>query len=228
MSIIRTKNNVPQPYVSESRDFQIFTRVLDLVQNGVKFNVDSILNIVDTETIPTEYLTALKSKLGFFSTNVYEDSVLRQILSAFPHIIRHKGSEIGIHMCINTFLNILGLREGHKVDIINVPDEGSEVNDAYTVVIGLESNLEDTTILEDLLSYVLPIGYFVKFYFYKESDNQSKGDVHKDRRHFLTTLTRDDMHSLRSAELGGVGKDTYNTVQLSTVYDEIEDTKVDN
>ena len=60
MSLIRTKNSVPQVYVSESRDFQLFTRVLDFVQNGLKFDIDSIVNVVDTQLIPTNYLDNLK------------------------------------------------------------------------------------------------------------------------------------------------------------------------
>lgn len=238
MSIIRAKNCVPQTYVSGSRDFQIFTEVLDFVQNGIKYNIDSITDTLDTETIPSEYLQNLKSKLGFFSTYLYEDSTLRKILESFPYIIKHKGSELGIHMCINTFMNILGLREGHKVEIVNRHEEDSENQDDYTIIIGIESTIEDTTILEDMLSYVLPIGYFVKFYFYKDSDNNPEGDTYIDSYHIITPENHspeghlDDWEehtsTLRSGEFIGIENDTYNTVQLSTVYDTIDDEKVNN
>ena len=227
MSIIRIKNNVPQNYVSESRDFQIFTRVLDFVQNGIKFNIDSITDIIDTEEIHGEYLERLKSKLGFFSNSRYDDATLRKILSAFPYIIRHKGSEEGIHMCVNTFMNIIGVRESHTVEVYNNDEE----ND-HTILIGLESNITDINVLKDLLSFVVPTGYFVKFYFYKEPDIKDEGDKYRDTH----TILKGNNSQLRSTpEVPEVDikedentditpiDDIYNTVQLSTVYDDFED-----
>ena len=73
MAVIRMKNNIPSPYVSESRDFQIFMRVLDFVQNSIKFDIDSISNIIDTDIISGDYVENLKSKIGFFTENIYSD-----------------------------------------------------------------------------------------------------------------------------------------------------------
>jgi len=84
MSVIRNKNNVPEIYVSESRDFQLFTRVLDFVHNSIKFDTDSILNVISTDDIQEGYLERLKSKLGFFTKNYYPDEELRLALCAFP------------------------------------------------------------------------------------------------------------------------------------------------
>lgn len=161
MAIIKTKNMVPQVYVSESRDFQLFTRVLDFTQNSIKFDIDAITDVIDTETIHSDYLDRLKSKLGFYTSNVYDNRTLRIVLSAFPHIVRYKGSEEGIVRCVNTFLKIIGVNEDFKVDIYNAHDTYP-----YTIRVGIKSHIQDLRVLKDMLSYVVPTGYLTEIYFY--------------------------------------------------------------
>ena len=230
MSIMKIKNNVPQVYVAESRDFQLLTRVLDFVQNSVKFDIDTITNVIDTDTISDDYVDRLKSKIGFFTSNIYNGYVLRKVLSAFPYIIKYKGSEEGIERCVNTFLNIIGAREGSKVDIYNT----SEVND-HTVRIGIESKMVDTTVLKDMLSYVLPTGYFVEIYFYTDANAPTipyefSSKVYKlDEYGPNANIVRSKPILATKDASSGVTKskdyitaarenDTYNTVQLSSVY----------
>ena len=221
MPIIRTKNNVPQVYVSESRDFQIFTRVLDFVQNGLKFDIDSMVNVLSTNDISEEYIEYLKSKVGFFSDRFYDDTTLRKTLSAMPHILKHKGSKLGVEMCINTFLNIVGFRRGHIVSIYN-----NDTDYPYTIRIGIEGNEINTDILKDMLSFVIPTGYFVEFYFYT---SVSSPVTHLNILSNTTYLT--DTNGI----IGKISKvvesttdgdetledDTYGTVGLTTIKNEI-------
>ena len=76
MSVFRAKNETPQVYTAESRDFQILLRVLDFVQNSIKYDIDAITDIIDTDDISGYYLDRLKNKLGFFTNNSYDDSTL--------------------------------------------------------------------------------------------------------------------------------------------------------
>lgn len=50
MSVRRLQNNVPEVYVKESRDFQLLCRLYDCILNGVKFDIDSMLNITDSKS----------------------------------------------------------------------------------------------------------------------------------------------------------------------------------
>jgi hypothetical protein len=128
-------------------------------------------------------------------------------------------------------MNIIGVRESHTVKVYNNEVVDGEVYD-HTIVIGLESNLTDINVLKDLLSFVVPTGYFVKFYFYKESDATSEGDKYRD----VHTIIKDNNSQLRSTmtvsdeDIGVNDKDKdemiindiYNTVQVSTVYDDFK------
>lgn len=221
MNIIRTKNNVPQVYVSESRDFQIFTRVLDFVQNSLKYDIDSILNVTSTNDISEEYLEYLKSKVGFFSNRFYDDETLRKTLSAFPHIIRNKGSELGIEMCINTFLNIVGFRKGYTVSIYN----DGEIYD-HTIRIGIEGSEINTDILKDMLSYVIPTGYYVEFYFYTSVKSPNTKSVLRSATYILRDTDNNESNLIsrvsKGEEIGmpsgeSMNVDTYGTVQLATI-----------
>ncbi len=62
MKLIRLQNMVPEVYPNNSRDFQLFCRLYDCVFNGNKFDIDSILDICDTEYIDSKLLRLLQSK----------------------------------------------------------------------------------------------------------------------------------------------------------------------
>jgi hypothetical protein len=208
MSLIRIKDNVPQPYVSESRDFQLFTRVLDFVQNSLKFDIDTMTNVVDTDLISDAYLDRLKSKLGFFTTNVYDDRTLRIVLSAFPYIIKYKGSEEGIKRCVNTYLNIAGVSGGCRIDVYNNDDDYP-----YTVRVGIGGTLTVTNVLKDMLSYVMPSGYGLDIYSYTPISapaevvqlDSKASHAEPTGQHGFSTVSGDAVN--------------HNKVHLSTVYD---------
>lgn len=223
MAIFRIKDYVPEVYVAESRDFQIFTRVFDLIQNSCKYDIDSILNIIDSDTIPTEYVEHLKSKVGFYTNNVYEETQIKFVLSAFPHMVRYKGSKLGIVRCVNTFLKLSGIRGTPEISVDN---------DNYSIKIGLDTNRIDTTLLEDMLRYIIPTGYSIDLYFF----DRSKFDDIKLSIEEYTYVSDLDSHpydtmSVRSGTLDGtltsqedqdkkIDKDSlYNTVGLSAVGD---------
>ena len=50
MSVIRVQEMTPQVYTEDSRDFQLLSRLYDSVFNGVKFDTDSILSLIDTKS----------------------------------------------------------------------------------------------------------------------------------------------------------------------------------
>lgn len=161
MDIIRVANLLPEIYNSESRDFQLFTHILDLVQNSIKFDIDHIVKIINTEEIPSEYLDNLRTKVGFLTNSTYTEDELRFILSAFPWLMKYKGSKQGIILSVNAFLKARGVHGTPLVEINNHPD--------YTIRIGISTDKVDTSLLEDVLSYIVPSGYLYEIYFYKDT-----------------------------------------------------------
>ena len=165
MMLFRTCDNVPDPYVKKSRDFQLMCNSLDLIQNASKFDIDSILDISDTKRCPDTLLIHLQEKLGFFSSSNIASDQLRVVLESFPHIIKLKGTINGIVLAIRTFLMCHQKTNKSTVTVDN---------NNYAIYIGLQSPMRDISLLRDILSYVIPVGYTTTFRFYTQSTASSQ------------------------------------------------------
>lgn len=167
MNLFRLQNNTPPVYTEESRDFQLFCRLYDCIFAGFKYDADQIPNLMNPFLCRDNMLPLLETKLGFFTNKLMDDTAIRYILSAFPLIIKNKGSLRGVQYAINTFLKIYDIRT--SIMIFNVNNAETLFNiavDDHTLVIALNQTLKDIKVLEELLSYVLPTGYSFQFYFY--------------------------------------------------------------
>ena len=104
--MFRLQNNVPDVYVQESRDFQLFCRLYDACFNNVKFSTDSLARSTSTYDCDARLLELLKTKLGLFTAIELDEHELRCLLSSFPTIMRYKGSRRGVE-----FIKILFMKE---------------------------------------------------------------------------------------------------------------------
>ena len=102
--MFRLQDNTPSVYVNQSRDFQLFCRLYDCINNGVKFDIDTMLNILDPMKINDRMLNLLCTKVGFFPKAQYNSNVLRHIIASFPYAIKHKGTLLGIEIAVGTIL----------------------------------------------------------------------------------------------------------------------------
>lgn len=149
MSFLKLKHNVPEVYVSESRDFQVLLHSLDLAQNAVMYDAKSILCSLDSMNCHEGIEDRLASKVGLFSdTSGWDATKFRYILSAFPYLKRYKGSKIGIEGCVNAFA-----RSQTGILKYNI-----NWDTPYEIHIRFNKNL-DTDMLIEVLSYVVPTGY---------------------------------------------------------------------
>lgn len=149
--MFRLQNNTPGIYVENSRDFQLLCRLFDYMINGIKYDIDSILNILNPMKINDRMLNLLCTKLGFFPKNQYDSRTLRYILSTFPLIVKNKSSKKGIELAVNT---ILKLENNDETPSIEINNEEHVIN-IYTTI----NDIENKKALSDILDYVLPIGY---------------------------------------------------------------------
>lgn len=162
MSIIRLQNNTPPVYTEESRDFQLLCRIYDCIINAVKLDIDSIPTVVDTSQCLSSILPLLQTKVGFFTENTLQDKELRYAIEAFPYIVKKKGSREGIIECLNLFLQVNNILKSSQVIITN---ESINKEDEYTIKILIESEVKDTSLLEELIRYIVPTGYLVSYIF---------------------------------------------------------------
>lgn len=175
MQTIRFQNLTPEAYPNESRDFQLLCRLYDSIYNGVKFDADSIIYLTDTWKMQSNALPLLQTKLGFFSNYNFNDTDLRYILSVFPDLVRNKGSLKAIKQLLNMCLKLNNISGSFT---ISVSESSTAINgiliDAHTIIVGLDTILKTTDILNELAKYILPAGFGFFVYFYKNLNTLDK------------------------------------------------------
>lgn len=170
MAIFRLQNHTPENYVNPSRDFQLLCRLFDCINSGVRYEINSMKNVLSTEECMNNLLPLLQTKLGFFTKYSYDDEELRIILRGFVNMVKSKGTQKAIQEAINVYLRICGL---------DTVGEAVITQASHSISIGFMSRPRDTRILEEILKYIIPTGYFVEFYFYSKDKEKSK-ILHKD------------------------------------------------
>lgn len=179
MSIINVQEMTPQIYTEESRDFQLLSRLYDCVFNGMKFDTDSIVELIDTQQCRTSVLQLLQTKLGFFTEKKIDDEKLRKVLECFPILVKNKGSLKAIKETLYLFLRMYSVSSDLEVYYLKTPysEPFSEAmpcvlangkfpeNNSLVVKIHSFSTKPDITVLEEIFRYILPAGinYYIEF-----------------------------------------------------------------
>ena len=164
MATFRMQDHSPDVYVRKSRDFQLFCNIFDCLNGAVKYDIDSIMDIIDTNQCNERLISLLQTKLGFWTDVKIPTSHLRIILKAFPYMVRNKGSIKGVKQAVQVFLKIRKIRTNVHIEVKN-----EDPNYPYTVIIGTQERLTHTEILEAILKYILPAGYAIKYVFYADT-----------------------------------------------------------
>lgn len=206
MKRLQMVKNVPGTYVSQSRDFQLMCNLMDLLFNGVKFDIDSIKYLSDTTYCRESTLGLLQHKLGLELDTQITDQLLRKILKCFPFIVKKKGSRAGIEEMICLYLSIIQSDGSHNVKIYSpytAPIAGNYIID---LEVETEGRLPNIHILENLLRYVVPTGYNINYKLYMESTGNISELTSSDSINII--LIPEELGSKpRSTEYDGKGND---------------------
>lgn len=152
--MIKLQNLVPKVYNNQSRDFQLLSRLYDLVLNSVKTNADLIYNYPISENSDQKLIDLMALTLGFKSKHNYNLIQLTALCSAFSYIIKHKGSIESIISACNTLISAEGISNTVEYELTNN-------NTDLTLYIPQE--VSDINLLKDLLVYILPAGMSCNF-----------------------------------------------------------------
>ena len=183
MALVRLQNKVPPVYPDNSRDFQLFLHLYDVILNGLKYDIDGITHIINTETCKSTILKLLQTKLGFYTNKNFTDTDLRIILRCFMDLVKKKGTISAIKETLYMFLKINNMSTDVKVDIIkaeNLETYKAEYGDTitdHTILIGIENSIKDISSLTEVLKYIIPFGYNVFFYYYITGEGTSNYTV---------------------------------------------------
>jgi len=164
--MIKTKNLVPEVYYDQSRDFQFFGRVHEIVYNYIKTNIDLMTGLPLSDNVDLSMINLLLTTLGFTRRHVYNAEDLKKICGVFVELLRLKGSKKSVELAIATLMNAQNLTG--RFDVIDTTDELG--NKLYSLDIYLPKDIQDLVLLEDIFDYILPAGYTYRFSYTEYSD----------------------------------------------------------
>lgn len=204
--MFRTQNNVPQYYIDKSRDFQLIGRLLDLIVNDIKFDIDSICNILDPLEARDNLLVLLAERVGYFPEFEINSEVLRYVISAFPYIMKKKGSIRSFEEAANAVLKAESHAEAARsVEIIviqkqpnlayknTVDSDGNtkvkyDPNEEYIVQIILPTKVKHLKVLEDILTYIIPAGMMYSIIYQGDSPDPVTTSGKPDNATYITKI----------------------------------------
>jgi len=95
MSIIKSKDYVPYFY-RNSRDYQVFLNLVDLIVNVIKINIDTIPDNLDPTKCNYLLLELLASFVGYDYDHKETYEANRLIITNYINMIRNRGNMVGI------------------------------------------------------------------------------------------------------------------------------------
>lgn len=149
--MIKLQNLTPEIYYKESRDFQLLGRLFDLVLNAIKTDTDLLYNLPLSTNSDEKLLELLALTLGFKPKHQYNARNLKAVCSVFSEILRNKGSIKAIKIACEALFNSMDISQQLDYDFTKGKDN-TELN------LYIAQDFGDITLLNDLLSYILPAG----------------------------------------------------------------------
>ena len=102
--LIHSRDNVPDIYTT-SRDYQAILRLLDIITNVEKNDVNNMVSLVNADKCPSKYLPLLASYVGYDYDYSLSYETNRLIIKYYPLMIKYRGSEKGIRIACAVAIN---------------------------------------------------------------------------------------------------------------------------
>lgn len=186
--MIQLQNNVPQVYINESRDFQLFCRLYDSIVNGVKFNIDTMTNIYDPMKVNDKIIELLCTSVGFKTKYDFDTRTLRYIVAGFPELLKNKGS-------INAVKTVITIME--KID--SIVDNNSTIEASPSenkVIVNLQKGFSSIDVFNELLKFALPAGCIIEIGYYHEEAGVTELAIN-------TSTTHNEINAVNASRING-------------------------
>ena len=187
--MIKVYNQVPHIYYNESRDFQVFGRLYEVLFNYIKSNVDLIYNLPTGYYSDKKLIQLLAKTLGFQSKHEYITKDLQNLLSIFSYILKRKGTLEALEIVSTLLLTSQNLLGTATVLLKEDPVTDKQL---YEVEIIFPEVVQDLELLDDVFNYILPAGYLFSINVAKSKELESKvgqGNIAKLTEYSTRNLT---------------------------------------
>ena len=153
MSIIKSENYVPYFY-RNSRDYQVFLNLIDLILNVIKINIDTIHDNHDPTKCNYLLLELLSSFVGYDYDHKETYEANRLIITNYINMIRNRGNMVGIKT--SAALSFNAQEDEDRVEDLKMFDvQYVQSEHKIAIYVYVPSYLEK---IRDLLERVRPAG----------------------------------------------------------------------
>lgn len=189
---------VPEVY-KESRDFRVFVKLLDMICQTTKYDIDSWIKLYDAYECPQYFLPLLADMVGYKYDTKFTFEESRVIIGNFVAMLKNRGSKIGFKEALSILLNAKLFSDP------NNPEYRQLVNRLSTLEIYFDFEEGKTTLYfpqqvdydKNFMNYVRPIGTYLDFVVAEfpepESDIAISTDVSAIKHHnFIPKVITDE------------------------------------
>ena len=172
--MFKPSKNVPEIYMKESRDFQLMSRLNDMLFLGVHYDASSITELNNPKKCRSLYLKYLAEKVGFYTDKYIPDVVLMNIISAFKTALKNKGTLLGVEQAVIAVLKAENSIEPPRIVHVRGFNETDLYYEQYTINIYTPIKIKNEVALKEFLKYIIPAGYNYNLYVYETAALENK------------------------------------------------------
>lgn len=185
--MVKTQNLVPEIYYKESRDFQYFGRLFDIIFNYCKTNIELSKSLYTK--VNSELIDLIVQTLGFKPEYNNKIVSLTQLALIWSNIIKNKGNINSIKTIINGLLNF---ENSSKSSDITFTPIGTESNcNVINISIPNDITQDELYLIEKILDYVLPVTTVYQIHVMDVQNISAGYIIHNDYAEINTILKQD-------------------------------------
>lgn len=151
--MVKTQNLVPEIYYKESRDFQYFGRLFDIIFNYSKTNTDLLKKI--EYKAQSNLIDLLLQTLGFQPDYNSKIDSLYQLSLIWSDMMRNKGNIESIKQLLTSLLNFE--KSDSTLSVIYVKRSATQPYNRLDIDLSSEITDDEIYLIEKVLDYVLPV-----------------------------------------------------------------------
>lgn len=161
--MVHIEKLVPEIY-RDSRDFKVFLKLLDIVINSQKYDIDNWTTLYDPLLCIDKFLPLLSDIIGYRYDNTLSVTENRIIMNEFNSMIKNKGSEIGLKIATALSMNAQLASDPESKEYIHAVNQLQFLELYYDYETGIISICypSDLKKIRDLFKYVRPVGSFIE------------------------------------------------------------------
>ena len=219
--MLKSKAYVPDAYYEESRDFQVFLNLIDLIVNNIYTKTGHMEDLLNPDNCPNEFLQLLTNYVGYDYDYLEDYDVNRTIIKYFTKLLKNRGSRTGIMLAVSLATissrhqTTLDLNKYSSIDVVELEIDGEK----HKVINVYVHNTEYLTKLTYLLDRVRPAGVKIRILPSTVLNNVSKLQTHT----FVSVDTPEYTDERHTVDISKVSKGNIMYFEDNTPEDETDD-----